>query len=189
MGKVIIHLHMSLDQVVSDPENWMVEFSDDVLKAAMDYYDTLDTVIFGSNTYPGLAEYWQTAGQHTTFTVEQDFAVRINEIPKRVLSRSAPELNWQNSTWLEFRDTSSFLEEIGALKADCRRNISVESGLGVWKLFLDLDLFDELLLYIHPVLAVHGETFFENICNKIQLHLENTRTFKNGIVELHYTRI
>lgn len=60
MRKVILYMQISLDGVVSNPEQWMT-LSDDIISDAIDYYKSLDTVVFGSNTYPFMADYWPAA--------------------------------------------------------------------------------------------------------------------------------
>jgi dihydrofolate reductase len=95
MRKIILYLHISLDGVVSDSDKWM-SFSDDILTDAIEYYETLDAVIFGSNTYPFLSDYWQTAEQSSNSPLEKEFAKRINDINKIVISRSPIQLTWKN---------------------------------------------------------------------------------------------
>src|SRR4030095_1062562 len=111
MRKVILYLQMSLDGVVSESDQWM-SFSDDILTDAIDYYKALDTVIFGSNTYPFLSRYWQTAEQSSNSPLERRFAKKLNDINKIVLSRSSIELTWKNSTHLSFTDNRTFIKLI-----------------------------------------------------------------------------
>jgi dihydrofolate reductase len=68
------------------------------------------------------------------------------------------------------------------------KNISVESGIGIWKLFLENSLFNELFISIHPVIAGQGMKLFSDIHNKYELVLKNFKTFNNGVVELHYSK-
>lgn len=50
MRKVILKMQISLDGVVSGQGEWM-SFSDSIVSDAMDYYETLDTIIVGSKFY------------------------------------------------------------------------------------------------------------------------------------------
>jgi len=178
---------MSLDNVVSNPENWML-MSDDILESAILYYEQLDTAIFGSKTYPFLAEYWKHAEQISPSNIERQFAKKINEINKIVLSRSNVEIVWRNTELHNFSDAQSLSRLVERLKQQNGKNISIESGVGMWKLFLENSFFDELLVSIHPVIVGKGERLFLNFPNKEELILINHKIFDNGVVELHFTK-
>lgn len=51
MRKVILTMQASLDGVVSDVEQWMT-LSDEIIPDSLEYYNTLDAIITGGNTYP-----------------------------------------------------------------------------------------------------------------------------------------
>ncbi len=187
MRKVILYFHMSLDNVVSDPDQWML-MNDDILKAATDYYEQLGTILFGSQTYPFLSDYWQQAEQNSDSATEREFARKINQIQKFVLSRSSVELTWKNSELLDFKDIASLSAQIRTLKEQPGKDISVESGIGIWKLFLKNSLFDELRIVVHPVIAGKGERVFSDMQQIYTLELKRTRTFDNGVVEMHYQK-
>ncbi len=187
MRKVILYFHMSLDNVVSDSDKWML-MNDDILKSAIQYYEQLDTVIFGSNTYPFMADYWPKAEQNSTSNIERLFAKKINEIKKIVLSRSAVDIVWHNSELIKYTDIQSLSKSIRDLKQQDGKNISVESGIGIWKLFLENSLFDELFISIHPVIVGQGERLFLSLQNKYDLVFNNSKTFDNGVIELHYSK-
>jgi len=187
MRKIILYLQISLDGVVSDSDKWM-SFSDDILTDAIDYYKTLDTVIFGSNTYPFLSDYWQTAEQSSNSPLEKEFAKRINDINKIVLSRSPKELTWKNSQHLGFTDTQDLIKTLQNLKNQPGKNISVEGGITIWKLLLQNNLFDELLLYVHPTIFGKGIKLFDEINSQAILKLKYSKTLDKGVVLLHYEK-
>jgi dihydrofolate reductase len=109
---------------------------------------------------------------------------------KVVISRSKiNNLVWNNSQQLLFDDTESLVREIENLKNSEGKNISVESGVKTWQLFLQNSLFDELWLLVHPVVAAQGEKLFTDVGTKFSLHLSNSKIYKNGVVGLHYQKI
>ncbi|MGA0555859.1 dihydrofolate reductase family protein [Larkinella sp. VNQ87] len=187
MRKIILSLQISLDGVASEPENWMT-LSDEILEAAIAYYDTLDAIIVGGNTYFGLGEYWQQAESNSTSETERRFAKKINDIRKIVISRSKADLTWRNSEQLLFSDAESLVQAIEKLKQSDGKAISVESGLKSWQLFLENNLFDEIVLGIHPVVAAQGEKLFANPGDQRKLHLKRSHVYQNGVVELHYQK-
>jgi riboflavin biosynthesis pyrimidine reductase len=50
------------------------------------------------------------------------------------------------------------------------------------------DLIDEYRVYVHPVLIGRGNSMFKPSDIKINLRLDETRTFGNGVVLLRYRR-
>jgi dihydrofolate reductase len=187
MRNVILHLHMSVDNVVSDPDKWMI-MNDELLEESIRYYSTIDTVVFGSRTYPFLAEYWQKAEKSSASAIEKKFAKKLNGINKLVLSRSSVELVWPNSKLLNFKDIPALAKSIADLKNNKGKNISVESGIGTWRLFLEHQLFDELLLYVQPVIVGKGEKLFTDDEPKTMLYVKSTKSFDSGVLELRYGR-
>ena len=115
MRKVILKMQISLDGIVSGQGEWM-SFSDSIVSDAMDYYETLDTIIVGSKFYYFLSDYWQTAEKSSDSLTERIFANRINEIGKIVLSRSPINLTWKNSHDLYFKDTQDLIKLIQCRK-------------------------------------------------------------------------
>lgn len=187
MRKVILSLQISLDGIASEPEKWMTS-SDEIIESSLAYYETLDAILVGGNSYTGLAEYWQQAETHSESEMERRFAKKINDIKKIVFSRSSVELIWRNSEQLFFDDTESLVREIEKLKKADGKNLSVESGLKSWQLFLKTGLFDELILGIHPVVAVQGESLFADADEKMALRLIRSKVYQNGVAELHYQK-
>ena len=187
MRKVILYMQISLDGVVSDPERWMT-LSDDIIEDKIEFYSTLDTVVFGSHTYPSQAEYWQNAEKFTLSMVEKKFAETINTINKIVISRTPLDLIWRTSQQLIFRDNDDFISKIQDLKNTSGKNISVESGIHTWILFLQNSLFDEMHLFVHPVIAGSGQKLFSEIEAKSIMQLKNARIYQNGVMALQYER-
>jgi dihydrofolate reductase len=188
MRKIILTMQISLDGIVSDVDQWMT-LNDEIIEDSLEYYDTLDAIVIGGNSYPSLAEYWQNAEKSSDSALERRFAKRINEIEKLVLSRSKVDLVWRNSRQLPIKDNESLAREIKTLKNDNGRNISVESGMGVWQAFIQNDLFDELWMWVHPVVVAEGEKLFAAAEKKFSLRLINSKVYENGVVGLYYQKI
>lgn len=178
---------MSLDNVVSDVEQWMT-LSDEIIEDSLEYYDTLDAIIIGGSTYRSLAEYWQEAEKSSDSAIERRFAKKINEIEKIVVSRSEVDLVWKNTRQLSIQDDESIVYEVEKLKNGSGKNISVESGAGTWQLFIQKDLFDEIWMFVHPVVVGKGEQLFEDVQSKISLKLDNSKKYKNGVIGLYYQK-
>ncbi|WP_178023499.1 dihydrofolate reductase family protein [uncultured Paenibacillus sp.] len=185
MGNVILTMQLSLDGVVSDENRWMM-LSEEILEDYLAYYNTVDTIIVGKNTYASLAQYWQQA-EHSTNSLERAIAKRMNEIPKAVISHSEVDLIWQNSRALVVKDEETLARELTALKNQVN-HISVESGVRTWQSFIQQGLYDVLWLFVHPVIASEGEHLFASADKQQSLRLIRSKTYRNGVVSLHYQK-
>jgi dihydrofolate reductase len=136
-----------------------------------------------------MSNYWQTAEQSSNSPLEKEFAKKINDMNKIVLSRSPIELTWKNSKHLSFTDNQRFIKLIRDLKNQKGKNISVESGIGMWKQFLQHNLFDELMFYIHPTIFGNGVRLFDEINSQTVLKLKCSKALDKGVVKLHYEKL
>ncbi|MGG4035927.1 dihydrofolate reductase family protein [Paenibacillus cisolokensis] len=178
-------MQLSLDGGVSDESRWMM-LSEEILEDYLAYYDTVDTIVVGRNSYASLAQYWQQA-ENSSDSLERTIARRMNEIPKVVISRSEVDLIWRNSQQIVVKDEPSLTREMEVLKKRTN-HISVESGVKTWQSFIRHDLYDELWLLVHPVIASHGDRLFALADKQQSLRLNRTKTYKNGVVGLHYQK-
>lgn len=186
MGTAVLTMHMSLDGIVTHEDRWMT-FNDEMLEEYLDYYDRIDRIVVGGNTYAQLAEYWQHAEQSSGSELERSIAKKINDIPKSVFSRTVKTLIWRNSEQILIADERSFVQEMRAL-INAGGTISVESGLNTWQLFLRHRLYDELWMFVHPAVAAEGERLFESSGKPDALRLIGSKAYRNGVVGLYYSR-
>lgn len=187
MGSIVLYMQISLDGIVSDVDRW-ASIDDGILEGALEYYNSLDAIVIGANSYPSMAEYWQQAELASESALERSFAKRINELPKIVLSRMEMELAWKNTELLLYRDEESLVRGIESLRGRMAKDISVESGVRTWQRLLRHDLFDELRLLVHPAVAKVGEKLFAGAEESRALLLESARVYDSGVVELHYRK-
>ncbi|MEK5166659.1 dihydrofolate reductase family protein [Paenibacillus sp. FSL R5-0527] len=185
MGKIILTMQLSLDSVVSDEHLWMM-LSEEILEDYLDYYNTVDTIMVGKNSYASLAEYWQQA-ENSSNDLERAIARRMNEIPKVVISHSEVDLVWRNSEQILVTDEETLARELEALKNRVNQ-ISVESGAKTWQTFIQNELYDELWLLVHPVIASQGDKLFALADKQQSLRLIDNKTYQNGVIGLHYQK-
>lgn len=178
---------MSLDGVVSGPDKW-AKIDDILLQESVERYDELDAVIFGSETYPGMAEYWENAENSSENRLERELAKKLNDKKKYVISRSDVETTWKNSELLKIEDIESLARKLEKIKSETEKDITVESGLKLWQEFIKHSLFDVICCQVHPVIAGEGEKLFDDEFKKVSLRLIKTKTFDNGIVQLNYAK-
>lgn len=185
MSTISMGVQMTLDGVISGEEEWMM-FSEDIFKDYLEYYNSVDLMIFGANTYAALADHWQNA-ENSKNDLERALAKRINEVSKVVLSTNEIGLKWRNSSQLLVKDTDSFLHGIEKLKKDAHK-IAVEGGVTTWQRFVEHDLYDELWLLVHPVIVSKGEKLFDHAKGQAGMNLSRSRKYDNGVVGLWYQK-
>jgi Dihydrofolate reductase len=185
MRKITLWMQLSLDGVATNPDQWGT-FTDEMLLDAIAYYETIDTVIIGHNSYAALAAYWQRAEKESPSEAERMFAQKINAIRKLIISQSKADILWNNAEPLVVRNSLSFIKEIEKMRNSAGKNISVESGLRTWQSFMEHRLFNELWLQVHPVVVASGEKLFDSVKEPISLQLIESRTYQHGVVGLRY---
>lgn len=188
MRKIFLHFAMTADGMVSNVEQW-VSFTDEAMKDGSAFHDTVDAIIFGKNNYAPLAEYWQNAETSSDSAAERAFAKKINDMQKLVLSHDEVELVWKNSELLRAKDSTEFKQAIARLKDMPGKNITVDSGEGTWRSFLENDLWDGIDMLVHPLVIGNGKPLFASMSIKVPLRLVESKTYDNGVVNLRYERI
>jgi len=186
LGEIILTMQMSLDGIVSRPEEWMT-LSEEILEDHVTYYETVDAVVFGGNTYEGLEQYWTAAEVSSESPMERALAKRLNDLPKFIPTRSEIDLTWRNAKAIRVIDDESFLRELNGLKSRMGR-ISVESGIRTWHRCLRHQLYDTLWVLVHPVIAAEGDRLFDSVRELRRLKLADSKTYQNGVVGLRYKK-
>lgn len=176
MRKVISSTMMTLNGVMENPHLWSFDFwSDEIAKYAYEQLFASDTLIMGRLTYEGFAEAWSSrAGS-------DEFADRMNSLPKYVASRTAAiPLNW-NATLIE----GDVAAAIASLKTQAGQDI-LQYGCGeLTHTLIRAGLVDELRLLIFPVVVNEGRRLLDEL-DKMGLKLLTTQVFNSGVVALHY---
>jgi dihydrofolate reductase len=185
MRKIFLHFATTLDGMVSNVEQW-VSFTDEAMKDGSAWHDTVDAIIFGKNNYAPLAEYWQNAETSANSAAERDFARKVNDMQKFVLSHGEVELVWKNSELLRVKDSAAFKQAITQLKDKPGKNIAVDSGEGTWRFFLENDLWDGIDMLVHPLVIGNGKPLLDSMPIKAPLRLVESKTYANGVVNLRY---
>ena len=90
MRKIIISSQVSMDMVIDKPQKFAFDYAnDEFMSYAREQLFESDALIMGRLTYEAFAQAWPTmAGQN-------EFAERMNSLPKYVASRTLKEpLTW-----------------------------------------------------------------------------------------------
>jgi dihydrofolate reductase len=168
--KLIESTFMTLDGVISSPQDWGSEYWD---KEHASYsnrlLDDAGSLLLGRETYDVFAAVWPTRAGDA-------YADRINQLPKHVASTTLSEAGW---------NTTVLPEDVAAAVAELKQEPGgsiLKFGTGqLDRTLLGHGLLDELHLWIFPVVAGAGERLLEGV-TMTRLKLLDTTTFASGIV-------
>ncbi len=177
MRKVVSGLFISLDGVVESPHLWQFDvFDEDMGDAMIRFLADIDTVLLGRVTYQQWAAYWPNA------SVDEEYAVFINNTPKYVASTTLNRVEWQNS----FLISGALADTVNRLKAEPGGTIGVQGSPGLVRSLLAAELIDELTLMIHPVIVGQGQRLFHEDDPLRRLELIDSRVTGSGVAILTY---
>ncbi|MFJ6575373.1 dihydrofolate reductase family protein [Streptomyces sp. NPDC091368] len=180
MRKVVSGLFVSLDGVAQSPNEWQFAFDEEMGAALAETLETADAILLGRVTFTEWAGYWPTV----TSGDDAAFAKWINDSPKYVVSSTLDGVDdWANSTLVR-GELATAIEE---LKASEGKNITVAGSPTLVRSLLELDLLDELVLLIHPVVAGEGrKKLFADDAALKKMELVSARPTSSGVIIATY---
>lgn len=188
MRKITVFNHLTVDGFFAGPDDEIDWFKVIKIDDEWDKYTheqsakSGNTLIFGHTTYEMMKSYWPTPG---AIKNNPGMARVVNNSPKIVFSKTLQNVedkpNWKNIKL--FHEIKP--EEIIKLKEQGGEDFTILGSGSIVQQFANLGLIDEYQLVIVPVILGAGKPLFKNV-KKMNLKLLEARSFKNGIVLLHY---
>jgi len=177
MRNIIVTEYLTLDGVFEEPGHWSFDFwSEESMLYKRDELFSSDVQLLGRVTYEGFAKAWPTMPD------TGDFGERMNSMPKYVVSTTLTNAEWQNTTIIN----KNVVEEIKKLKEQSGQHILVAGSGKLVHTLMQHNLVDEYRFMVHPVVLGSGKRLFTEGTEKFKLTLVDTKSFKTGIVVLHY---
>lgn len=172
MRKLIESTFMTLDGVISDPQNWSGPYWDEEHTAySTSLMTDAEALVLGRVTYEGFAEAWSARSGDW-------YTDKINAMPKYVASTT---LSDADTTWNARVLQGDAAEAVARLKAEDGGHL-LKFGTGSFsQTLLDRGLVDEYHFWIFPVATGRGERLFDGI-DTVHLQLLDTCPFESGIV-------
>jgi dihydrofolate reductase len=181
MGTIVVSLSVSVDGFFEGPDadlSWHLvddelhaHFNEEAAKAS--------AFLEGRVSYQLMDAFWPTADQDPDSSEPmREFSRIWRETPKVVYSRTLDRVG-ENATLVR----EVVPEEVRELAA--RGDLAV-GGADLASSFQRLGLVDEYRLYVHPVVIGRGRPLFAP-GSHLDLRLEETRAFGNGVVLLRYS--
>jgi dihydrofolate reductase len=173
---MIVSEFVTLDGVMETPERWSFPFqNEEIARFKQEELFASDMLLLGKATYQIFARSWPAR--------TGDFADRMNNIPKYVVSTTLNQLAWNNSC--QIKDTHYVLEEILKLKQQPGQDILVTGSGMLVKTLMQHDLVDEYRLLVHPLVLGSGKRLFTGE-SQAALKLVQALPFVTGMVLLKY---
>ncbi|GAB3621291.1 dihydrofolate reductase family protein [Glutamicibacter endophyticus] len=130
---------------------WFVPFiDDDFIQQASEWLDAADGLLFGRRTYLAFARDWPQIEEPDPFTV------RMNTLPKYVVSSTLKTGEWKPTTVLY----SNVVAQLSALKGKAGGELQIHGSSVLAASLLDAGLIDSIRLAIAPVVLGQGRRLF-----------------------------
>jgi dihydrofolate reductase len=188
MGKIVISTNASIDGIVQDPDGkegfrlggWFIQAGGDDLKewGKVEFEEALGTeaLLLGRRSDEWFATRWASR--------TDEWANRLNSLPKYVVSSTLEEARWTNATVLK----GDIVTEVSKLKRELAGDIVVYASYQLGRALMEHDLVDELRVFVYPVVLGDGERLFGATSDKRPMRLVGAQTVGDGLTFLTYER-
>lgn len=178
MRKLIMWNVITLDGCFEGAKPWDLSFHELVWGPELDalsheQLNEADMLVFGKNTYLGMAEYWPNAQG-----AEEKVAQKMNSIRKIVCSTSLENVEWNNTEIVKDAVT-----HIAQLKREGNNPMYLFGSANLAESLMNAHLIDEIRLCIAPVILGNGRQLFakNNVTHNLKL-LENRQLQSGGVL-------
>jgi dihydrofolate reductase len=181
MRKIIVQEMITVDGFFAGPNgeiDWH-HVDSEFNEYAIEFLDTVDTLMFGRVTYDLMAGYWPTP---EGLKDDPIIAGKMNSLAKIIFSKTMDNASWNNSKIVSEIDAV----EIEKIKQGPGKDIAIYGSGKIVSALTELGLIDEYRFIINPVILGKGKTLFADLKNKPGLKLLETKEFKSGNVSLSY---
>jgi dihydrofolate reductase len=182
MGRIVVTEFISLDGVMEAPgggegfkhAGWTFNISRGQEGDKFKLDETLgsEALLLGRVTYQGFAAAWPSR--------KNEFADKLNGMPKYVVSSTLEKAEWNNSTVLR----GDVVAEVSKLRQKSSGDIVVHGSAQLVQTLIEHDLVDELRLMVFPVVLGTGKRLFGDTSDKKRMRLASSKTVGDGVVIL-----
>lgn len=172
--KVVLYIAQSLDGFIAT-EDHDISWLSIVEQEGEDYgyeafVDTVDTVFMGRRTYEKVLS----------------FGIEFPHKGRNCYVLSASRTGSDENVTFFSGDLKALVEDI---KKKEGKNIFIDGGAEVVRVFRTLDLIDEIVISIIPIMLGKGIRLFKETDTVSRLKLISSQSFESGLVQLKYERI
>jgi dihydrofolate reductase len=176
--RIILDLAVTLDGFI-EGKNGEVDWC--IMDAEMEFSDFLnhiDTIFYGRKSY----DLWgQFIPDHEASDSEKEIWEQVHSKKKYVFSKTQKQVDDHVALI-----NDDIVEQVNEIKNQPGKDIWLYGGASLMTTFINLGLVDEFRLSIHPVILGEGKPLFNDIKQKQDLKLVQTKRFSSGVVQLCY---
>lgn len=179
MRRLLMWNVCTLDGLFEGAKPWDLAFHETVWGHELERFsreqgDEAGTLLYGRDTYQGMAAYWSQATGAT--------ADWVNRIPKVVFSNSLDAATW-NNTRLAKGDA---VAEVKRLKQESGKDLFVFGSARLSDSLMTAGLFDEYRLCLAPIVLGEGTPLWKPRKGPLPLKLLESRVLSTGGILLRY---
>jgi dihydrofolate reductase len=145
MRKLVAYTLLSADGVAESPDQFLLDFDDELQENLNGVIETQDAVLLGRRTHDEWADFWPTSDI-------EPFATFINTTQKYVATTRPLQSPWAMTTEM----ASPVDEFVRDLKAQTGGDIGLHGSIELTRSLIAAGLVDELRLVIAPAVAGRG---------------------------------
>jgi dihydrofolate reductase len=176
MAKLISLMHISFDGFAASPTgemNWITH-DEKIFEHVSKYISKVGTGVYGPRTFEMMESYWPGVLEDTqSSALEIQHAKWYRDAKKVVCSHASMGANLE--------------VEIKNLKQKSDKDLMVFGSPRLTQSLARLDLFDEYVVNVNPILLGGGIRMFEDL-PRTKLDLVSATPFSSGVVGFHYRR-
>lgn len=188
MGDLVVSQFVSVDGVFQDPGgvgeidrggwSFKAEHGEEFDKFKFEELMAAEAQLLGRITYEGFAKAWPQMEEE-----EGEFAVKMNSMPKYVVSTTLENPEWNNSTVIK----DNVADEVRQLKVEIEGDILVAGSGKLTQTLVHEGLVDEWRLMIFPIIVGQGKHLFGEQRDMRELRLKDFKSIgPDGIIVLTY---
>ncbi|RFS19376.1 dihydrofolate reductase [Chitinophaga silvatica] len=177
MKKVVLNLAVSLDGFIEGANgevDWCIMDDDMNFET---FIESIDTIFYGRVSYDAWGNF---EPDENTSPAERIMWQGIHAKNKFVFSSQSRQD--EKATYI----TTDIAKKVSEIKQQKGKDIWLYGGANLIKTFINSGLIDVYKLSVHPVVLGSGKPLFEDLKQRLNLRLLNTRIFRSGVVELTY---
>ena len=167
--------YLSLDGVFEEPGHWSGPwFKEEAGNFKWAELQAADAQLLGRKTYEGFFASWPTM-QGTG-----EFGVKMNTMPKYVVSNTLQKAEWSGSVLIK----GDVVSEIRKLKAQPGKDLLLAGSGQLFNSLMGENLIDLYRFMVHPVVLGQGRRLLTEASARRELKLSDVKRFASGIVVL-----
>jgi len=175
--KIIVYIATSADGYIARPNgdvDWLNRLPRNVDHGMKAFYRTIDTILWGRNTYDWLLNYYKERGKTK--------GLLDTKLANYVFSRKPPK---RPAAGVQFvtEPVKVFAQR---LRGTPGKQIWMMGGGGLIASFLDAGEIDEFDIHVIPVLIGEGIPLVAPRHRDVRLRLRSSKKYKDGVVRIRY---